>query len=290
MENKIGYLNYKEDCNKNFFKKFYNIAFYKVEHYTVNNYKSEIFINKDSINKKILKKIVEIKNKNNIKNIVISNKIKINENVQDLSLLNGKFLMKNIIVFVLKYIFSLINKDIRCENLYVLVDNDKNKDIIIDLAHKFKSISIVTDNIKRLRRLDKRLSNDDEIIISISNNYKKALKKASIIVNFDYDVSFFEKFNVNRNSIIINLHSEKIKMKNSYQGIIVENIKIDYEDVSKFLIKNGEDFDKTILYESYILNSNYCKINDMYMEDNCKINSLIGTNGEIAVSEIKNLK
>lgn len=287
MESKVGYLCYKEDGDKNFFKKFYNTLFYKAEYCSINDFKSKIIINKDIIDNKILKKVVEIKNKNNIKNIVVSNKIKFNENIKELNVLTGKFLMKNSIIFLLEFLFKLMNKDLRCENLYILIDNDKNKDIIIDLANNFKSISIVTDNIKRLRRLDRKLNSNDELIISISNNYKKALRKANVIVNFDYDISFFEKFNVNRNSIIINLYSEKLNLKNSYQGMVIENIEIDFDNIDDCFINNIQDFNKTIFYESYILNSNYFEIKDKYNENNCKIKNFIGVNGKINVSEVK---
>lgn len=286
MENSIGYLNYKEDINKNFFQKIKNNVFFKIEYGSLGENTSELLINKNIIDKKRLDKIIKLKNKNNIKKMIVSNKIKIQANSDELNLLNGKILMKNMVLFLLKYLFSYLEKDIRCENLYILIDNDKNQDIIFDLAHQFKSISIVTDNIKKLKRLDKKLSNDEEIITSISNNYKKALKKAEIIVNFDYDTNFFEKFNVNRNSIIINLFNENIKMKNSYQGIVIENIKIDYENLNNYII-DFKDFDKTIFYESCIYNSKYYEIKDRYFEDNCKIKSLIGCNGEIPISEIK---
>lgn len=286
MENIIGYLNYKEDISKNFFQKILDNIFFKAECHSLNENKREILINQNIINQKNLEKIIKLNNKNNIKNMIISNKIEIQTDLENLNLLNGKILMKNTIIFLLKFICDCINKDVRCENIYVLIDNDKNKDIIIDLAHEFKSISIVTDNIKKLRRLDRKLSNDEEIITSISNNCKKALKKANIIVNFDYDTRFFEKFNVNRNSIIINLNKEKIKMKNSYQGIIIENIKIDYEDLNNSLI-DFKNFDKTIFYESCIFYNKYYEIKDKYCEDKCKIKKIIGSNGEISIPEIK---
>lgn len=286
MENMIGYLNYRENTNKNFFKRTLNNIFFKAEYYPLNNNASELLINKNFIDEKILEKIVKLKTKNNISNMIISDKIKIQTDLEHLNLLNGKILMKNTIIFLLKYLFDCIDKDIRCENVYLTIDNDKNKDIIFDLAHEFKSVSIVTDNIKKLRRLDRKLNNDEEIISSISNNSKKALKRANIIVNFDYNTNFFEKFNINRKSIIINLYNEKIKMKNSYQGIIIENMKIDYKNLNNYLI-DSENFDKTIFYESYIFNKKYNEVKDKYIEDHCHIDKILGNNGEISISEIK---
>lgn len=288
MENMMGYLDYKKDINNNYFQKISSKIFFKAEYKELDKNTGIILINNNVINEKNLVKIIKLKNKKNIKNIVISNNIEIQTDLENLNLLNGKFIMKNIIIFVLKYLFYYLEKDIRLESLYILIDDDKNKDIIFDLACEFRSISIVTDNIKKLKRLEKKLSNNENIISSISNNYKKSLKKANIIVNFDYDNCTLQKFKINRDSIIINLYKEKLDMKNSYQGLVIENIKIDYQDFNNFII-DLKEFDKTICYESIILDKKYYEIKDMFVKDKCKINYLIGSKGKVDILEIKNI-
>ena len=145
-------------------------------------------------------------------------------------------------------------------------------------------INIVTDTIKKMRRLSINLEKEENIIFSISNNCKKGLKRAKTIINFDYTDEFFEKFKVNRNAIIINLNDHELKLGNYYQGVIIENIEIAYNNNEK------SNYNKTKLYESYICNLNYFSIQEKYNEDNCIISNLIGKNGFIQNRELKKVR
>ena len=287
MDNIVGYLNYNSTINKNNFPKIFNKIFFKV---SINNFeknKIELLVNKNKINFKRLNKIKNIAKEKQINKIVVSKKIKFENEYPEIDTFTGKFLMKNIIIYILKYIYETQKKDIRCENLHILIDNDKQNEIIFDLAKEFKCISIVTDNIKKLKRLSKKLDDYNDIIYSISNNYKKSLKTADVIVNFDYDSKFFSKFNINRNSIIINLNENSLKLKNSYQGMIIENIDINYKKIVHNIL-DINDFDKNIFYESYMYNFKYHEIKDEYIKNNCMINYLIGNNGKITIKELQN--
>lgn len=290
MYDVIGYLNYKKYISKNIFKKILDKMLFRIKFNYLSQNQVEILINRNRLNEKRIKKIKKAIIDNAIHILVLSNKINDankleNENIK---ILNGKFLMKNIVINILEYIYNCQSKDIRFEEVYVTINNDKHQEILFDLAKKMKCINIVTDKIKKLKRLDKKLENEDDIIYSISNNTKKALKKANIIINFDYDEDFFYKFNINRKAIIINLSNNKFSLKNSYQGVIIDNIVIDYENDRELKINSG-DFDKNILYESKIINLKYQQAKDNFINDNCKVNYLLGKNGIISVDELKKL-
>ena len=291
MDNTVGYLNYKNDVNLNILKKIINKIFFKISLNKIEDNRFEILINSSTISEKKLRKIKKIIQNNSIDIIAISNKIDIEKfyfDKENIKYFNGKFIMKYLSVQILDYIYMHKNNDMMLDELYITISNDKNKDIIMDLATKFKYINIVTDKIKKLKRLENKLESNEEIIYSISNNTKKSLKRAKIIVNFDYDEKFFEKFNFNRNAVIINLNNNKLKMKNSYQGIIIENLDINYES-KKDKILNFNNFDKNILYESRIINMNYKEFKVNYKNNKCKISHLIGSKGFINDEELKNI-
>lgn len=285
MFKQIGYLNYQYN---NGFKKILSKIYFKSYFKKIDNNKYEILINNCNLNKRRIKKIKKRINANNIDIVTISNLIDYDVcNIKNscIRVFNGKVLMKNLILQVLNYVFFCKNKNPILESICIAINNDKNKDIIVDLAHNFKYIEIVTDKIKKIKRLEKILEKNENIIYSISNNTKKCLKKAEVIINFDYNEDFFNKFNVNRNAIIINLNNEKIKMKNSFQGIIIENIEIDY-NIDNDNILTKEHFKKSDLYESKILNMNYKEFNIYYADNKCKIIHLLGKSGNVLDEEL----
>ena len=191
------------------------------------------------------------------------------------------------IIPLLEHLEKNLNIDFRFENIFLTVDNDKNKDIIVDLGNRCKSISLVTDNIRKLYRLDSRLNKDDNIIVSVSSNRRKALQRARIAVNFDYDETFFENFNINRNCIIINLSNNALTLKNSFQGSIIEKLEIDYINKYENFI-NIDNFDKTILYETFIYDKNYDGAKELMRFDNCRIKKVLGMRNEINFIKSRN--
>ena len=57
--------------------------------------------------------------------------------------------MEGIIKNILKYIFKNQDTDLRFEDIFITIKDDKNKEIIKDIANEAKSINIVTDTIKK---------------------------------------------------------------------------------------------------------------------------------------------
>lgn len=285
MCNKIGYL--EHDASKRLYiSGILNKVFNKINIYNLDENKMKIVLNKTDISDKYLLKILKVIKFNQINIIAISNKININPKIffdNKIKILDGKKLMKNMILPILDKIFLYNGMDMRSSDIYFTVKDDKEIKLICELAQKFRCINIVTDRIKKLNRLESKLDKNDEIIYSISSNRNKSLRRADIIVNFDYDTKFFNEFKVNRNAILVNLSNNKIIMKSSFQGIIIENIDINFENY------NNINFEQNILYESYIYNLNYEEFKLKCIKDKCRIKKMIGTNGEISAFEIKKI-
>ena len=162
----------------------------------------------------------------------------------------------------------------------------------------FKTANIVTNDIERLKNVQDNLLENDGILIAVSNNKKKALKRAKYIINVNLNKEELEKYVINRNSIIINLQ-ENVKYDSpSFDGININYLQISCPDeyLEKFeLIGNIEaDFDLVKLYESILLCSNIQKleledVNDRIIKDDIKITGLIGNNGPILDDELQKI-
>ncbi len=281
MNNDIYYIDSFFEKSNNLYDK----IFFKYEITDIDKDKKYLNINKKYIDEKVLKKMLK-KCKIEDAQFVYSNNIKLSQNLKE-NKYTGKIILKNMIIPLLEHFENNLNIDFRLENIFLTVDNDKNKDIIVDLGNKCKSISLVTDNIRKLYRLDSKLNKDDNIIVSVSSNRKKALQRAKIVVNFDYDEIFFENFNINRNCIIINLSNNVLTLKNSFQGSIIEKLEIDYINKYENFI-NIDNFDKTILYETFIYDENYDSAKEIMRFDNCRIKKVLGMRNEINFIKSRN--
>lgn len=116
-------------------------------------------------------------------------------------------------------------------------------------------------------------------MLVLSNNKKKSLQKAKIIINFDMRQDMFSNYQINRNAMIINLSDSIIKMEKSFNGIIINSIEID--DIN-YKIRNYYLFEYIDLYESNIIEENkFNKILEKIKEDNIVIKGLLGKRGKI---------
>ncbi len=117
------------------------------------------------------------------------------------------------------------------------------------------------------------------IMLVLSNNKKKSLQKAKIIINFDMRQDMFSNYQINRNAVIINLSDSIIEMEKSFNGIIINSIEID--DIN-YKIRNYYLFEYIDLYESNIIEENkFNKILEKIKEDNIVIKGLLGKRGKI---------
>ena len=119
----------------------------------------------------------------------------------------------------------------------------------------------------------RRYEKDESIVFSVSNNYEKGLKRAKVIINFDYDISFFKKFNINKNAVIINLATKKLDVDSEFKNFVIEDLKMKCN--KNFLYNN---FSKNVMYESEILNLRYYQILEKCKEDNFLIETLLSSN------------
>ena len=291
----VGYIK-QEKIESGFFQKILGIEIKKFD----NNYIIAIS-NKNKI--KILAKYIE---KLNIDTLVFSKEldnsfkyeIGLLLNKKNINILNGKKLMQYMDFEIVKYILNKQNTTMEQEDIYIVFKKSQEIDLnfLKRFIQSFKTTNIVTNDIERLKKVQDNLLENDGILIAVSNNKKKALKRAKYIINVNLNKEELEKYVINRNSIIISLQ-ENVKYDNpSFDGININyfNISCPDEYVEKFeQIGNLEtDFDLVKLYESILLcrSMQKLKLEEVYTKinkDDIKITELIGNNGVISDEELQ---
>lgn len=294
------YIDNKENNSKDILKKISNYLFYKFSVIDVDNEKKCIYINKKYINNKAYKKINRYLNKQGLdildKNTLIAKNIQLkvrNNHKNDVSineikyLQKEKYLMKVMLYEILKYIEKIADADYRNESIYVTMISEKNMNVLLEIIDLFKNINIITTRIGYMRRLEKNILKNKDSIISISNNKRKALKRARLLINFDFNDNLLKEFSINRNCIIINLNNEKIRLNSIFQGCIIDSVQIDFKNQYEQYIKKCR-YSIEDLYCSYIQQYVYNKAIKQSKEDDCKIVKLLGNSGVILNEEIIN--
>lgn len=285
-----------------------------------NNYIISIYKNLNKENNKnmskIIKRIIKLLKTYKIDTIVFSNEVtkefkeefskNLIINKFNITTLKGKRIMKYMDLEILNYIFEKQNIEKENEEIYILIQQNKNyninyksflnelKEYIKKYIYKFKIVNLISNDIRELKNIQDEIMEKENILISVSNNKRKALKRAKYILNINLNECELQKYTINRNAIIINLEQYIIFNKTSFNGININNIELDIPDeyIEQFE-EIGENFNYTVLYESIILNLNgeksKNKVKERIKEDNIKIKYLIGNNGKISDVELKQM-
>lgn len=238
-------------------------------------------------NIKIIQKII---NKNSKEKIILSKELKKYEKELNLSKKGSKIVF--FIYDILKYITNNLNIKIELQNIYILANeyNKENIEIIKYLSNKVKTINIVTNNIVKYRKLEEKLYNEEGILITITNNKTKGLKRANFVINLDFDNETIKNYNMNMNSIIINCANNKIDVLKYFQGIIINDIEIKIEE-KKENEELYKEFDKTEIYSSFqSKKETYIETINRIKNDKVEVEGLVGMSGNIDVKELLNIR
>ncbi len=245
--------------------------------------------------KKIDKKIEQILKTNKNTNIILSKEIK---KIANEKFNNEKEEYLNIIQIIEYYkkeksvyltnLEHIMNKKMLYEKnlpqeqeIFVLT---KNKTDLIErkikkMADNYKTINVVTPNIKEFKKLEYDLEQRDEII-TIINNKKKSLARAKYIINIDFNEKEILEYNINREAIIFNISNYKIVNLKNFDGQIINNIQI--------ITLPSNEFDMQDIYIINIQNKEVLK--NIETKINLNLFKMIGNNGIIEFLLDKNRK
>lgn len=273
--------------------KIFRKIFIKIKVETIENGNIILIPKYGKYNKFVLKiltrQLKESINKYEIDELAIEEKLNFfQQEIDNIQILNGRYLMKNSVLKIFQYIFN--NKpNMSLENVYIFVNEcSKNNIYIIDLLlSEFKTVNIITENLRYYRRLEEKYFNKG-ILLTVSNNKRKSAKMAKFIIDIDFEKEKLEKYNINMEAIIINLTNEKIFFKSRFKGVIVNDFEVKVDDDSKdFIDEFYGSINKKIYIESKIKNSleSFKNVDEIYKQYNAKITDLIGIRGVIQKCE-----
>ena len=213
------------------------------------------------------------------------------------SIINGKKLMEFMEYDIVKYVLDKQNADTKKEDIYIVFkrDSNLNLDFLKRFLENFRLVNIVTNDVDKLKNIQDNLLDNEGILISVSNNKRKALKRAKYILNINLTKEELEKYRINREAIIVNI-GENVKYDEPcFDGVNINYFKISCPDeyLERFE-QVGSQFDLAQMYESILLQDRVdkTKLEAVYKrikEDNIKIVELIGNNGPISDQELQKI-
>ena len=235
---------------------------------------------------KLAKKTSGILKKTGSKAVVLSKNIKLQKeyikklNEYGIEIIDGRWLFAVISSKVLEYVVK--KKKLKKEetNVSILV-NDNSKDYIIenikDIIRTYKNVNIVTTHIEKFKKLEEDILEKEGIMITITNNKKKSLMKANMILNIDFPEEEINKYNIPDEAIIINI-KEKVKIyKKRFNGLNINDYEISFKDYEKFdYDKNNYYFQKDIYEAELYKKQPYEYIERKIKKDKVKIIKLVG--------------
>ena len=201
---------------------------------------------------KIVEKIKNIINNNKCKQLCIQESIKNDKELVNLlysyniNICNPKWLFKQIINEVVEK--AIEEKEKEEISLCINELDEKIEKSIYKFAKEFKRLNIITNHIGRFKKIEENLYQQNGILITISNNKRKSLSKAKLIVNYDFPKEILNKFNIYDEAIIINLEDEIRVLKKRFNGKIIDDYKYifnEHDIIDEFIKENKlEGYDK----------------------------------------------
>lgn len=201
---------------------------------------------------------------------------------ENINILNGRYLFKCLNINILYYILNAKNENIESQEISILINdfNAINKDIVIELAQKVKTLNIITNNIDKFIKIEKYLYSEYGIVLNILNNKKNGLLKAKIIINIDFPEELINQYRIYSKAVIINILNKIEIQSKKFNGVNINYFTIEMPE--KYKIAGFKDEE---VYESIIYNYNYKQVQERCKEDNIEIRNLIGNKGIILEHE-----
>lgn len=210
-----------------------------------------------------------------------------------IGIIKGKKIMESMKLEIMQYIFRIQNRNMKQDDIHIVIHKEPslNLNFIGEMIENFKTVNIVTNDIERFKSIQENLYDNEDILISVSNNKKKALKKAKYIMNVNLNKKELEKYKINRHAILIHLREVVKYGDNTFDGINVNGIKIHVPDeiLEKYeTVMRESNFDYAQLYESFLYHklSNIEVVEKHIKQDEIKVEALIGNNGKINQEEL----
>lgn len=261
--------------------------------FSIRKYKIEednILVYADLNKEKNVSKIIKALIKNDIEYVVLSRSLTENKNfinalnANNIKIFNGRWLEKYLTFEILEYVIN--QKAIKKEEIEIALTTNEITDLTIEtikiLAKQYKRLTVVTNHIEKLTRIEKELYENNGILIVIANNIKKSLLRPKIILNLDFNKQVLNKYKINENAIIVNIEGDmKIKSKR-FSGININDYEIEVGREEIIWRENMRNFKNKDLLESVLyIRDTFYNIRGKIMKNKVSIKEVYGENGKI---------
>lgn len=239
---------------------------------------------------KLAKKTKRILEKTNCNKLAISKTIKKQEiyvnNLYsfDFKIIDGKWLIKVLSCQILEYLLS--KKNMKKEEAAITILVNDISDIVLEnikqMVQEYKRVNIVTNHIQIFKRLEEQILEQYGIMITVSNNKKKSLSKAKIILNIDFPTEVLNQYNIYEEAIIINLRGNVKINKKRFNGININGYEISFNNLDGLDYDKKNLYEKVDIYEANILkNQPFKNIQEKIKFDKVKIVKLAGNRSDL---------
>lgn len=254
-------------------------------------------IEEDNINiyanlekEKNIKKIVNVLNKRNVEYVVLSKDLYINTNfinalnAYGIKIFDGRWLEKYLVFEILDYVIE--QTEIKKEETEIAITTNEISDacieIIKSLAKCYKRVTVVTNHIEKLRKIEKEIYDRYGTLIVISNNQKKSLLKPKIILNFDFNKEVLNKYRINENAIIINLEGNIRIDSKRFNGVNINDYEIEVGRQDIIWREGMQNFkNKDLLETALYMKDTFKNIRSKIAKNKVSIKEIFGVNGKI---------
>lgn len=253
-----------------------------------NNVKIYCDIEKGKNAQRLVNKLLQ----NDVNNVVIDKELITCEKlinllkVSDIKIFDGKWLAKYLALDILEYIVS--KKQIVKAETEIAITANEITDLLIEmikiLSKQYKKLTIVTNHIEKLRKIEKEVREKEGILIILSNNKNKSLLKSQIIINMDFNKELINQYKIFEEAIIINVE-ENIKIESiRFNGIVVNDYEVEIGR-KEFIWREGiEKYKLKDLIEADLYTRDTFKnIRRKVQKNNISIKELYGINGTINI-------
>lgn len=192
----------------------------------------ENIVNKKT--KKIADKAVKILNQTNCNKVIISKNIKRYENFMNylfsnnIDIVEGKWLFEVLEYDIIKYIQE--KKNLKKEDLTIAILINRITEISLynlkKIAKEYKKVNVITNHIEIFKKVEKQILNEEGIMIAVSNNKRKSLVNAKIILNVDFPQELINKYNIYDEAIIVNIQGNIRITKKRFNGMCINDYEI----------------------------------------------------------------
>ena len=238
--------------------------------------------------RKVINKLIN----NEATNVVLSKELSKNKdlinalNANNIKVFDGRWLEKYISFEILDYVIE--QKVLKKQETEIAITTNEITDLSIEiikvLAKQYKRVTVVTNYINKLRKIEKEIYEKNGILIVVSNNQRKSLLKPQIILNLDFNKEVFNKYKINENALIINLEGDMKILTKRFNGININDYEIEVGKEENIWRENMKNFKNKDLLEAVLyMKDTFQNIRSKIAQNKISIKEVFGINGKIEI-------